>query len=93
MLAGITLTRNETMHTTNEALAECARCQGRRHGDCDSACLYWFDTASHSELEEEFRRGADARVIKTRGLLMATQPTQRRLRSSEWGWENLREDR
>lgn len=25
-----------------EAIAECERCQGRRHGDCDSACRYFF---------------------------------------------------
>jgi len=41
------------MHTKDEALAECERCQGRQHGDCDSACRYWFDTASATERETE----------------------------------------
>ena len=41
-----------------EAIAECRRCQGREHGDCDSACRYWPVLATTAEREEARKRHA-----------------------------------
>lgn len=41
-----------------EAREECARCQGREHGDCSFQCRYFLETASEAELEEFKRQGA-----------------------------------
>ena len=53
-----------------EAEKECERCQGRAHGDCDSACQYWEITASESERELEERKPATEKV-RTRAWLGA----------------------
>ena len=40
-----------------QAVRECARCQGREHGDCDPFCQYWGFTASPAQRERAARQG------------------------------------
>jgi len=39
----------EIAELENDADEACRRCQGRLHGDCDSACRYWLPTAGELE--------------------------------------------
>lgn len=47
-----------------QAEEECARCQGREHGDCDPACRYWRAMATRPELEERKRPAKVPRKLK-----------------------------
>ena len=47
-----------------EAREECARCQGRQHGDCYPECRYWGVTATRAE-REAARRQSGAKAVRS----------------------------
>lgn len=58
VLAGLRAVNGNRM---DDHKAECQRCRGREHGDCDPACRHWRWTATQAEWNAAGRRGDDYR--------------------------------